>query len=243
MCRIPCSGADDDPSAADDTNDATCSGSSLRKELQQLTTLRLFLADDHRLMLSATTRALADAPDLEIVGQATDGSRVLQGVRETQPHIVLLDLRMPELDGLACLARLQAHHPHVRVAILSSSSDEESIEAARAGGAAAFVVKTIDPGNLADAIRSAARGDAFAVYGDVPVDADDAGLSARETTVLAALARGLSNREIARSLWITDATIKFHLRNIYKKLGVSNRTEAARYAYRAGIIPSAKASG
>ena len=75
------------------------------------------------------------------------------------------------------------------------------------------------------------------------VDADGTGLSARETTVLAALAGGLSNREIARSLWITDATIKFHLRNIYKKLGVSNRTEAARYAYRAGIIPSAKASG
>ena len=207
-------------------------------------TLRLFVADDHRLMLSATTRALGDAPDLEIVGQATDGSQVLPGVRETRPDVVLLDLRMPELDGLGCLARLRTHHPEVCVVILSSSSDAESIEAARAAGAAAYVVKTIDPGNLAAAIRNAARGDAFAVSGAPrQAEGNEAGLSEREAMVLAAIARGLSNAEVARSLWISDQTVKFHLRNIYKKLGVSNRTEAARYAYPADLDKRAKASG
>lgn len=209
-----------------------------------MNTLRLFVADDHRLMLSATTRALADAPDLEIVGQAIDGSQVLPGVRETGPHVVLLDLRMPELDGLGCLARLRTHHPEVCVVILSSASDGESIEAARVAGAAAYVVKTIDPSNLASAIRSAARGDAFAVWGaPQPSEGDGSGLSDREAMVLAAIARGLSNAEVARSLWISDQTVKFHLRNIYKKLGVSNRTEAARYAYPAGLDKSAEARG
>jgi DNA-binding NarL/FixJ family response regulator len=135
-------------------------------------------------------------------------------------------------------------HPEVCVVILSSASDPESVEAARAGGAAAYVVKTIDPGNLAAAIRSAARGEAFAVSGaPQPAEGDGTGLSARETMVLAAIGRGLSNAEVARSLWISDQTVKFHLRNIYKKLGVSNRTEAARHAYPADLDKSAEASG
>ena len=204
-------------------------------------TLRVLVADDHRLMLAAVRRALADAPDFEIVHEVSVGSHVVPGVHETAPDVVLLDLRMPELDGLSCLERLQKHHPDVAVVILSSYSDPEQIEAARRGGARGYVVKTVEPVDLAAVLRTALSDSAFTVWGAdaEPVEAPAAGetaLSEREAAVLEAVARGLSNREIGRQLWISEQTVKFHLRNVYRKLGISSRTEAARYAYRTGRV-------
>ena len=199
------------------------------------------MADDHRLMLVAVRRALADAGDFEIVGEVSVGSQVVPAARETRPDVVLLDLRMPELDGLACLERLRKHDPELAVVILSSYSDKAQIEAARQGGALGYVVKTVEPVDLASVLRSALAGDAFKVWGtDEPASAAQAtapgGLSERETVILEAVARGLSNREIARQLWISEQTVKFHLRNVYRKLEISSRTEAARYAYRTGVV-------
>ena len=191
-----------------------------REGLRQLDILRILVADDHRLMLAAVRRAFADVEDFEIVGEISVGSQVVSAVRETKPDVVLLDLRMPELDGLACLERLRKHDPTIAVVILSSYSDEEQIEAARQAGALGYVVKTVEPVDLADAASEA---------GANP-------LSERERVVLEAVARGLSNREIGRQLWISEQTVKFHLRNIYRKLGISSRTEAARYAYRTGLV-------
>jgi two-component system, NarL family, nitrate/nitrite response regulator NarL len=205
-------------------------------------TLRVLVADDHRLMLAAVRRALADAQDFEIVHEVSVGSHVLPAVRETSPDVVLLDLRMPELDGLACLERLQKVAPEVAVVILSSYSDPEQIEAARRGGARGYVVKTVEPVDLATVLRTALTGESFQVWGaqveEAGAHADDetASLSERETAVLDAVARGLSNREIGRQLWISEQTVKFHLRNVYRKLGISSRTEAARYAYRTGRV-------
>ena len=202
--------------------------------------LRVLVADDHRLMLAAVRRALADAQDFEIVGEVSVGSHVVPAVRETNPDIVLLDLRMPELDGLACLERLRRHDPAIAVVILSSYSDEAQIEAAREAGARGYVVKTVDPVDLATVLRSALSDRSFAVWG-APAEegaapaGGSATLSERESAVLAAVARGLSNREIGRQLWISEQTVKFHLRNIYRKLGISSRTEAARYAFRNGL--------
>jgi two-component system, NarL family, response regulator DevR len=128
----------------------------------------------------------------------------------------------------------------VAVVILSSYSDPEQIEAARLGGARGYVVKTVEPVDLPTVLRTALAGP-FTVWGaDVeaaaaPADAENA-LSERETAVLEAVARGLSNREIGRQLWISEQTVKFHLRNVYRKLGISSRTEAARYAYRSGRV-------
>jgi DNA-binding NarL/FixJ family response regulator len=207
-------------------------------------TLRVLVADDHRLMLTAVRRALAGAEDFEIVGEVSVGSHVVPAVRETKPNVVLLDLRMPELDGLACLERLRKHDPDVGVVILSSYSDEAQIEAARAAGALAYVVKTVEPVDLPAVLRSAVAGEPFAVWGaDMPpVTATPAAgvpaLSEREAAVLEAVARGLSNREIGRKLWISEQTVKFHLRNVYRKLGITSRTEAARYAYRTGLVPA-----
>jgi DNA-binding NarL/FixJ family response regulator len=198
------------------------------------------VADDHRLMLAAVRRALAEAEDFEIVGEVSVGSQVVPAVRETNPNVVLLDLRMPELDGLTCLARLRKHDPTIAVVILSSYSDEAQIEAAREAGALGYIVKTVEPVDLAAVLRSALSGHPFAVWGqEAPDSAPTAGtfaLSERETVVLEAVARGLSNREIGRELWISEQTVKFHLRNVYRKLGVASRTEAARYAYRTGLV-------
>jgi DNA-binding NarL/FixJ family response regulator len=190
-------------------------------------------------MLAAVRRALAQAQDFEIVGEISVGSRVLPAVRETNPDVVLLDMRMPELDGLTCLARLRKHDPTIAVVILSSYSDDEHIEAARQAGALGYIVKTIEPVDLPAVLRSALAGRPFAVWGaEVLQSVGSEGavaLSERETAVLEAVARGLSNREIGRELWISEQTVKFHLRNLYRKLGVSSRTEAARYAYSSGL--------
>jgi DNA-binding NarL/FixJ family response regulator len=204
-------------------------------------TLRVLVADDHRLMLAAVRRALADADDFEIVGEVSVGSHVVPAVRETKPNVVLLDLRMPELDGLACLERLRKHDPTIAVVILSSYSDEAQIEAARQAGALGYVVKTVEPVDLPTVLRSALSGGSFAVWGaeephGAAQTAGAVALSEREAAVLEAVARGLSNREIGRQLWISEQTVKFHLRNIYRKLGISSRTEAARYAYRTGVV-------
>ena len=201
------------------------------------------MADDHRLMLAAVRRALADAEDFEIVGEVSVGSHVVPAVRETKPNVVLLDMRMPELDGLGCLERLRKHDPTIAVVILSSYSDEAQIEAARKAGALGYVVKTVEPVDLPEVLRSALSGQSFKVWGaaeEQPQGAapatGEAALSEREAAVLEAVARGLSNREIGRQLWISEQTVKFHLRNVYRKLGVSSRTEAARYAYRMGLV-------
>jgi DNA-binding NarL/FixJ family response regulator len=200
------------------------------------------VADDHRLMLAAVRRALAEAEDFEIVGEISVGSRVLPAVRETNPDVVLLDMRMPELDGLTCLARLRKHDPTIAVVILSSYSDEAHIEAAREAGALGYIVKTIEPVDLPAVLRAALSGEPFAVWGEELPQGDGSkgalDLSERETVVLEAVARGLSNQEIGRELWISEQTVKFHLRNLYRKLGVSSRTEAARYAYRSGLLPA-----
>lgn len=190
-------------------------------------------------MLAAVRRLLDETPDFEIVGEVSVGSHVLPAVNETKPDVVLLDVRMPELDGITCLQRLRKQDPDVAVVILSSYSDEAQIAAARDAGARGYVVKTVEPVDLAAVLRSALEGSTFTVWGVAapsPAAATDAPvLSEREAAVLEAVARGLSNREIGKHLWISEQTVKFHLRNIFRKLGVSSRTEAARYAYRNGL--------
>ncbi len=213
--------------------------------LRQLESFRVLVADDHRLMLAAVRRALADAEDLEIVGEVSIGSQVVPAVRETKANVVLLDMRMPELDGLACLSRLRNHDPSIAVVMLSSYSDEAQIEAARQAGALGYIVKTVEPVDLAAALRSALSGESFTVWGAEVLQGtarmpDPTALSERESAVLEAVARGLSNREIGRELWISEQTVKFHLRNLYRKLGVSTRTEAARHAYGEGLVATLK---
>lgn len=203
--------------------------------------MRVLIADDHRLIVDGIKRALEASSGFEVVGEASSGSRVLPLVGQTNPDLVLLDLRMPGADGLTCLAQIRKRYPNVKVVILSVSTDETVIKAALSRGASAYIVKSINPIDLPSALRQAMDGTVHSAMG-LPDAGDNAaraaGLTERETSILSALARGLSNEAIGKELWVTEQTVKFHLTNIYRKLGVSNRTEAARLAYQHGLVES-----
>ncbi|HEX9380313.1 MAG TPA: response regulator transcription factor [Gaiellaceae bacterium] len=202
--------------------------------------MRVLIADDHRLMVEGTKQALERAGGFEVVGEAVNGVQVLPLVRRLKPDLVLLDLRMPQMDGLACLAKIRKEFPDLKVAILSVSQDPALIETALKRGANAYIVKTIDPDDLAGALRQALVGNVFTTAGltEDPGEraAKDAGLTERELGIIRAVARGLSNEAISKELWVAEQTVKFHLTNIYRKLDVSNRTEAARYAFEQGLV-------
>ena len=201
--------------------------------------LRVLLADDHPLMIAAVRSALESEKDFEIVGEATSGSQVMPLVSSARPDVVLIDLRLPEIDGLTCLERISAKHPTVRVVLFSGVDDRAQIAVALERGACAYLVKSIHPGDLAAVIRQAVAGSFFCAAGldtaTTRSGGDDAGLSGRETEILCGVSRGLSNRAIAKELWLSDQTVKFHLHNIYRKLNVANRTEAAKYAFDHGL--------
>ncbi len=201
--------------------------------------LRVLLADDHPLMIAGIRGALTAEKDIEIAGEATSGTQVLPLISHSAPDVVLIDLQLPEIDGLACLERIREKYPKVKVILLSVIDDPAEIARALERGACAYVVKSIDPSDLAAVIRQAVAGSFFCFGslngGAANKNSNGAGLSERETEILGGVARGLSNRAIAKDLWLSDQTVKFHLHNIYRKLGVSNRTEAAKYAYEHGL--------
>ena len=198
--------------------------------------IRVLLADDHRLILDALQRAFEEVEGIEIVGTASDGRQVVPLIARTNPDLVLLDMRMPEMDGLSCLERIRKQHPRVKVVMLSAFDDRDRIRAALKRGASAYIIKTVNPLNLPAALRQVVKP---TIYFELPLEADDpaaaVGLTERETAMLRALARGLSNAAISKEFWVTEQTVKFHLTNIYRKLGVKNRTEATRYAYQNGL--------
>ena len=200
--------------------------------------IRVLVADDHRLILRAVRHVLEQTDDIEIVGEARRGSQVLPLLTSLKPDLCLLDVRMPEMDGLTCVERIRKACADVRIVMLSAADEPERAEEAFARGADVYISKSVDPRELPDALRRAHRGERFQL---ATMDATErlderAGLTARELEVLGAVARGLANQAISAELWITEQTVKFHLTNIYRKLGVSSRTEAARYAFSRGIV-------
>jgi DNA-binding NarL/FixJ family response regulator len=203
--------------------------------------LKVLIADDHPLFIEGTRRTLEEADDIEVVGEARSGTQVLAMVRRTQPNVVLMDISMPGMDGLTCLSRVRKEYPAVKVIMFSASSGEDQIAAALRRGASAYVIKSVNPVDLPSAIRQACEQTVFHAVGD-PGERDssatDVDLTARELTILKAVARGMSNQAIAKGLWITEQTVKFHLTNIYRKLEVRNRTEATRYAHQHGLVDS-----
>jgi DNA-binding NarL/FixJ family response regulator len=204
--------------------------------------LRVVIADDHRLILDGIKRALEEDGGFDVVGEANTGERVLPVVARTNPDLVVLDLRMPGMDGLNCLDQIRKRHPAVKVVVLSVSTDEKLIENVLKRGASAYIVKSVNPVDLPGALRQAVEGTVFSAIGlpdtTTAGAAKAAGLTDRETVILGALARGLSNEQIGKELWVAEQTVKFHLTNVYRKLGVANRTEAARYAYQQGLVES-----
>jgi DNA-binding NarL/FixJ family response regulator len=213
--------------------------------------LRVAIADDHRLMLAGIRRALERAPDIQVVGEAMNGEEVLALVERSSPDVVMLDLRMPRRDGLSTLSELRRQHPDLVVIILSASEDSSHIEEALERGASGYVFKSINPLDLPSTIRQViegsvhhprARGAGGSATSVQTAAAPTGGLSDRELDILRLVAEGLSNVEIASRLFVTGQTVKFHLSNIYRKLGVANRTEATRFAYRSGLVDASAPS-
>ena len=202
--------------------------------------LKVLVVDDHRLMLEAIRVQLEREDDISVVGCVDSGETVVALVGQTGPDVVLLDVRMPGMDGLTVLEQLQARYPSIAVVMLSGIEDPALVRAALERGAAAFVLKGIDPRDLAGAVRQVTRGTIFRALDRPRVGTlsalEEAGLSPRELSILKALESGGSNREIAERLFVAEQTVKFHLTNIYRKLGVSSRTEAVHYAYEHGLV-------
>jgi DNA-binding NarL/FixJ family response regulator len=201
--------------------------------------MRVVLADDHAMILDGIRSALTAEGGFEVVGATSRGEEVLPLVGRTDPEAVVLDLRMPGMDGLTCLRRLSDRFPAVAVVICSANDDPDQIEAAFRGGARGYVLKSIRAVDFGSAIRQAVEGTACHPAG-LPETSDEtaaqaAGLTERETEILAAVASGLSNKAIAAELWVTPQTVKFHLTKIYRKLELNNRTEATRWAIANGL--------
>jgi NarL family two-component system response regulator LiaR len=203
---------------------------------------RVLLADDHRLILDSVRNSLEESGEFEVVGEAMNGTQVLTLIKRTHPDVVVLDIRMPGMDGLVCLDQIKKRSPEIKVIVLSASTDPRLIENVLKRGASAYIVKSVNPVDLPSAIRQAVDETVFTAIG-LPDDnaasaAKSAGLTSRELAILTALAQGKSNAAIAKELWVAPQTVKFHLTNIYRKLNVANRTEAARYAYQQGLVES-----
>ena len=208
-------------------------------------TLRVVIADDHALVRNAVRGALEQVDDMEVVGEASSGTELLSLVGSRKPDVAVVDIRMPGKDGLSCVEAIREKHPDVTTVVLSASSDRAQIEAAFRRGASSYVIKSIDPADLPSAIRQAKdqtvfhaeRFSALAESGDGHEPAPESlDLTEREVTILRAVARGLSNSAISSEYWVSEKTVKFHLTNIYRKLGVTNRTAAARAAHQHGLV-------
>jgi DNA-binding NarL/FixJ family response regulator len=204
---------------------------------------RVLVVDDHPVVRDGLVALLGTQPDLEIVGTAEDGLVALERVGELAPDVVVMDLRMPRLDGVGATTRITADHPSVKVLVLTTYDTDADIVRAVEAGAAGYLLKDAPLATLADAVRAAARGETVLAP---PVAARLVGrmraptpeqLTPRETEVLAAVARGLTNAEIGRALLIGEATVKTHLLRVFGKLGVDDRTRAVTMAMERGLLP------
>jgi DNA-binding NarL/FixJ family response regulator len=206
--------------------------------------VRVLVADDHPVVRAGLAAMLSAEPGLDVVGEAASGEEAVLLAARHRPAVVLTDLRMPGSGGLAAIRRITAELPGVRVVVLTTYDSDADILPAVEAGAAGYLLKDTPRAALVDAIFAAARGEtvlAPVVAGRLVTrlrGPQPESLSARETAVLAAAARGLTNAQIGRELFISEATVKTHLLRAYAKLGVSSRTAAVTKAIEAGLLPA-----
>jgi len=213
--------------------------------------IRIVVADDHPIVRSGIVALLQDAPDVEVVGEASSGAEAVGTTLRLKPDLVLMDLRMPlpsipgsgaELDGVAATAKILAEEPGIRVIVLTTYESDETILSAIEAGATGYLLKAAPQEEILAGIRSVARGEVALAPSIAamlvrrvakPVTAT---LSVRETQVLALVASGNNNPSIARALFLSEATVKTHLLHVFEKLGVSDRTRAVTLAMELGLL-------
>jgi len=209
--------------------------------------IRVLIADDHLVVREGLRAILEAASDLVLVGEAADGAEAVQLAAELSPDVVLMDLRMPNVDGIEAIRQIKARCPDVEIVILTTYDDDEYIVRGLRAGARGYLLKDTGRQVLFEAIRAAARGESLlpsAVVEKVvarlaePQPVEAARLSGREREVLGLLAQGAANKEIAARLYITERTVKAHVASIFNKLGVSSRAEAVAVALRSGLLPA-----
>ncbi len=203
--------------------------------------IRVLVADDHPIVRGGIVSLLAGADDVEVVGEATDGLEAVRLAGELTPDLVLMDLRMPGLDGDEATARILATHPRIRVVILTTYESDSSILTAIEAGASGYLLKAAPPEEILAGIRSVARGEvalapSIAAMLVARVAKPTVSLSPREREVLARVAQGESNPSIAASLFLSEATVKTHLLHVFEKLGVNDRTRAVTKAMELGLL-------
>jgi DNA-binding NarL/FixJ family response regulator len=204
--------------------------------------IRVLIADDHPVVRDGIRAMLDTQPDLDVIGEATTGDEAVELTRELRPDVVLMDLQMPHTDGPTAIAQIRARDPQVNVLVLTTYDTDSDITRSIDAGTTGYLLKETSREDLFTAIRSAARGKsvlspaiATRVLERIRAPIPNA-LSGREIDVLTAVARGLSNKDIAAHLHISEATVKTHLLHIFTKLDVSDRTAAVTLALDRGII-------
>ncbi len=199
--------------------------------------IRVLVVDDHIVVRSGLEQLLATTDDIELVGTASNGNEAIDAVGRLHPDVVLMDLSMPELDGIEATRRISADHPSSRVLVLTSFSDQTRILDALSAGADGYLLKHAEPDDIADAIRAVHAGEspldpkaARALVESRRTGRDTAQLTDREREVLLLVRDGLANKQIARRLGIAERTVKAHLTSVFQRLGVTDRTQAALWA-------------
>ncbi|MCA2184477.1 response regulator [Nonomuraea cavernae] len=211
--------------------------------------IRVLVADDQALVRAGVRMLLQAAGDMEVVGEAEDGAEAVRQAGRHLPDVILMDLRMPRVDGLEAIRRLLAVRPNSRIVVLTTFSEDADVYAALRAGAVGFLVKDDEPERMVDAVRRAAAGEqllgpsalrrvveGFLAAGEPAATSVPAGLTARELEVLALVGTGLSNAEIAEELHVGVTTVKTHIGAAMDKLGLRNRIQAAVVAHRSGLV-------
>ena len=217
-------------------------------ETERGSRIRVLLVDDHAVVRAGLRLFLADQADLEVVGEAGDGASAVARAQELVPDVVLMDLRMPRLDGIAATRQIRAALPQTAVVVLTTYTDSANVGQAIAAGAIGYVPKDVPPPELATTIREAAHGVLHlapvvqrtllrAIAAPRRAEPDPEELTEREREVLVLLAEGRSNKEIARHLHVSERTVKGHVGHVLGKLGMVSRTQAAIYAIARGVAP------
>ncbi|MGH2859604.1 MAG: response regulator [Solirubrobacteraceae bacterium] len=205
------------------------------------TQLKVLIADDHPLILAGIRRTIEHLDDMQVVGEAHSGPELTQLIERRRPDVVLMDLRMPGVTGMEVIESIHQRWPKTKAIVLSACDDRATIDAALNAGASAYVIKSAAALDIASVLRQAASGAVFhaptsaPAYGREPVEPAGPALTQRERSILSAVAAGMTTAAISRDLWISEHTIKFHLTNIYRKLGVVNRAGAVRWALEHGV--------